>query len=157
MVLEIDATASSHRIEVVVHTPPASACRQKGATKFVVGIIHLIGAKHGLKAIFVERLVVRHQWQTLNERLNLLPYLRENGGIIGVALAEPVHLAAEIVVIVGRRLNERIKGIHYLSTPYNHHAHRTHRTALRISSFKVDCCKIQHREKVKNNFVKIIP
>ena len=50
-----------------------------GAVELVVGIVHLINIEYRPQAAFVKRAVVCHQWQTLNQRLDLLPHLREQG------------------------------------------------------------------------------
>ena len=72
---------------------------------------------------FVERLVVCHEGQALDERFYLRPHLRENRCVVGVGTAESVHLRAPVVVVVRLGLDERVERIYDLAVTDNDYSH----------------------------------
>jgi hypothetical protein len=74
--------------------------------EFVVGIVHLVTAEHGLQTAFVESFVMGDEGQALNQRFYLLPYFREDWGLLSILTTKTMNLAAPIVIVVGFRLNQ---------------------------------------------------
>ena len=75
------ATGGCYGVQLVVGEllPKMAAGGMTGAVEFVIGIVHLINIEYRPQAAFVKRAVVCHQRQTLDQRLDLLPHLREQG------------------------------------------------------------------------------
>ena len=144
VVAQVVAAAGGYNVEVVVAARPAFAGGHASAKEGVVGVIHLVRAEHGLQATLVEGLVVRHQGQSLDERLYLPPHGGEDGGLRCVGGAEAVHAAAPVVVVFGLGLDERVKPVGYLSAAHHHDAHGAHRRALVVGRFKVYGCEVLH-------------
>ena len=90
--------------------------------KFIVGIVHPIYAENGLQATFVERLVVRHEWQAFYEWGYTFPDLREYRGAVCVLETQAMHLAAPVIVILRLRPDEGIERTDYLSTSHYYYA-----------------------------------
>ena len=113
-----------------------------GAMEFVIRIVHLVTAENGLQAALVKSFVVGHEWQTLNQRLYLLPYFWEDWCLFRILSAEAVDLAAPIIIVVRLRLNQRIERIYNLTIPDYHHANGAHAGPLVVGCFKIDCCEV---------------
>ena len=50
-----------------------------GAVERIIRIVHLVSTKDSFQATFIECFVMRHKWQSLNQRLYLFPDFREDG------------------------------------------------------------------------------
>ena len=97
----------------------------RGATsaiKLIVRVIHLVATHHGLQATFIERAIVRHQRQALNERLDLSPDVWKHGRVLGVLLGDAVDERVPIKIIIRLWLDEGIERVHKLALANNHHA-----------------------------------
>ena len=81
VMLQMIAAGRSNGVQLVVGEvlPKMVAGGVTGAVELVVGIVHLINIEYRPQAAFVKRAVVCHQRQTLDQRLDLLPHLREQG------------------------------------------------------------------------------
>lgn len=120
MILQPVTAGSSDGVELMVlkMSELAAGCG-KGVVELVVRIIHLIDAKDGFQAGFIEGAVVGNKGQTFDERLDLCPDLREDGGFFSVLATKAVDTGAPVVVVVGLGLDERVEGIYYLPTSHN--------------------------------------
>ena len=127
VVLQVISAASGNDVEIVMSFRPAFARCHTGTVKLIVGIIHLIDTKYGFQTTLVKCLVMSHQWQSLDEWLNLLPYLGKDWCIVGVFSTKAMNLTASVVIILWLRLDEGIELIHYLTTPHYYYANRAHR------------------------------
>lgn len=72
------------------------------------------------------------------------PHIREHRCIVCIFLGKPMHLLAEPLVILRLWMNQRIEGINYFSSTYNHHAYAAHARRLLIGRLEIYCCKIFH-------------
>ena len=120
---------------------PASAAERIGR---IGPMVASLCTEHGFQTAFVEGLVVGHEGETFNHRLNLCPHFWEHWGILSILTAEAMYLAAPVVVIVRLWLDERIERFYYLAIANNHYANRANGTALVVSRLKIYCCKISH-------------
>ena len=94
-----------------------------------------------------------HQWQSLNEWLNLLPYFGKDWRIVSVFSTKAMNLTAPVVILLWLGLDERIELIHYLPTPHYHYANRAHRRALVVGCLKIYCRKVLHNYLLYNSHV----
>ena len=112
--------------------------------KHVAGIVHLIAPHHSLQASRIERGIVGHKRQSLNERRNAGPYIRKERSAVGVAMVKAVNALAEPTVIVGLRLNKGLKTLGDLTLANYDHPHTAHAGAGAIGGLKVYGCKVFH-------------
>ena len=89
VMLQMIAAGRSYGLQLVVGElmPEMAARGITCAVELVVGILHLINLEYRPQAAFVKRTVVRHQGQTLNQRLDLPPYLGEYRRVVGLFLS----------------------------------------------------------------------
>ena len=108
---QIVAAGSCHGMQLVVGKQLSEmfARGAAGAVELIVRVIHLVAAHHGLQAAFVERAVVRHERQTLDKWLNLLPDVWKHRRILGVLFGDAVDEGVPIEVIIRLRLDEGIE------------------------------------------------
>ena len=139
MVDEVETAGFSHGVKLVIgkQFTEMLARGTTGAIKLIVRIIHLIAAHHGFQAAFVERAVVRHEGQALNEWFYLSPNIRKHRCIFRVFAGDAVDKRVPIVVVVRLWLNEGIERIHELPFPNDHHAHATHAGALVVGGLEI--------------------
>ncbi len=102
MVEQIIAAGCCHGVELMVGKQLAEVLSRGpiGTVELIVGVIHLIAAHHGLEATFVERTVVRHERQTLDKRLNLLPDIWKYRCVLGVFLDDAMDARVPLQVVV---------------------------------------------------------
>ena len=110
--------------------------------ELVVGVVHLIHPECGFQAALVERLVVCHQGQAFDERLNPLPHFGENRSVLRISGTKAVYLTTPVVGVLRFGLDEGLELIHYLPTAHDHHANRANRRALVVGSLKIYRCEI---------------
>lgn len=79
--------------------------------KCIVGVIHAVRLEDGTQTTFVERAVVCHERQILDERLDLAPHVGEDWRIVGVVLGDAVYAAAPIAVEVWLRVYQRVERV----------------------------------------------
>ena len=84
VVLQVISAAGGNDVEIVMSSRPTFARCHTCTVKLIVGIIHLIDTKDGFQTTLIKCLIVSHQWQSLDEWLNLLPYLGKDRRIVGV-------------------------------------------------------------------------
>ena len=84
MILQVISAAGGNDVEIVMSFRPTFARCHTCTVKLIVGIIHLIDTKDGFQTTLIESFVMCHQWQSLDEWLNLLPYLGKDWRIVGV-------------------------------------------------------------------------
>ena len=84
MILQVISAAGGDNVEVMMSSRPTFARCHTGTVKLIVGIIHLIDTKDGFQTTLIECFIMCHQWQSLDEWLNLLPYLEKDWRIVGV-------------------------------------------------------------------------
>ena len=110
--------------------------------KHVAGIVHPVTPHHGLQASRIERGIVGHKRQSLDERRNVGPYIGKERSAVGVAMVKAVHALAEPAVIVGLRLDKGIKTLGDLTPAHYDHPHTAHAGAGTIGGLKVYGCKV---------------
>lgn len=117
VVFEMVATGLGDGVKLVVREEFAevTARGSAGAKELIIRVIHLVAAKHGLQAALVKGTVVGHKRQALDERLYLLPDVRENGSVFGVFLPQTVHAGVPIIIVVRLGLNQRIEAVDKLA------------------------------------------
>ena len=121
VVLQVISTSCGNDVEVVMSSRPTLAGGYAGTVKLIVGIVHLVDAEDSLQATLVKCLVVSDQWQSLYERLYLLPYFGKYRCILRVFSTQTMHLAAPVIIILRLGLDEGIELIHYLPIPHYHY------------------------------------
>ena len=112
----------------------------------VVGIIHLIDAKRSPEAAFVEAGVVRHQRQALDYRINFLPHIRKNRGVVGVPGAEAMYTPAEPAVVLRFRMHQAVESVRHFPISNDHDTHAADAAGLLVGSFEVDGGEIIHND-----------
>lgn len=117
VVFEMVATGLGDGVELVVREEFAevTAGGSTSAKELIIRVIHLVAAEHGLQAALVEWTVVSHKRQTLDERLYLLPNVRENWSVFGIFLSQTVHTGVPIIIVVRLGLNQRIEAVDKLA------------------------------------------
>ena len=88
----------------------STAGSHTGAVEFVIGIVHLVTAEHGLQTAFVESFVMGNEGQALNQRFYLLPYFWEYWGFFSVLTRKTMNLAAPIIIKYIKVEEEYLKG-----------------------------------------------
>ena len=86
VVHEVIAAGCGDGLELMVRKPASEmpSGSSEGVVELIVGIVHLIHSEHGLEASFVESGIVRHEGESFDERLNLLPDVWEYRCILSV-------------------------------------------------------------------------
>ena len=103
----------------------------------IVRIIHLINPVNGLQAAFIEAGVVRHKWVIFQQRMDLLPDLREHRRILCIFRAQAVHLAAEPLVVFRLRMDETVERIDDDVIADDNHADAAHAARLLVRGLEV--------------------
>ena len=103
----------------------------------IVRIIHLINPVNGLQAAFIEAGVVRHQWVIFQQRMDLLPDLREHRRVLRIFRPKTVHLAAEPLVVLRFRMDETVERIDDDVIADDNHADAAHATRLLVRGLEV--------------------
>lgn len=116
------------------------------AIKLIIRIIHLINTEDSLHTTFVKRAVVRHQRQSLYQRLHMSPHFREHGRVIGVGVRKSVHALAEPGIIIRLRLDKTVKSVGYDSVAHNNNSNTANAAALTVCCLKVYCGKVFHHK-----------
>ena len=107
-----------------------NACAQE----FIIRIVHLIATEDSFQARFIEGFVMCHKGKAINQRLYLFPHLRKYRCIFSVLTSQAMHLAAPIIIIVGLRLDQRIKSIYNLAITHYHYANGANTGSLIVLS-----------------------
>ena len=139
MVDKVESAGRRHGVQLVIgqYLSKVFSRSPTSTIELIIRVIHLIDAHHGLQATLVERAIVRHQRQALNERLDLSPDVWKHGRVLGVLLGDAMHERVPIQIIIRLWLNERIERVHKLAVANNHHADATHAAALVIGGLEV--------------------
>ena len=136
---EVISAGGGHSLELVIGKSMAevpAGCGE-GIIEDIVRIIHLIYPVRRFEATFVKTCVVCHQGITFQQRMNLLPNLREHRRILCVLRPQAMHLAAEPLVIFRLRVDEAIERIDDDITPDNDDAHTTNAARLLVRSLEI--------------------
>lgn len=145
VVLQFEAAGGRDRVQLMIRqVAEGTAGGGERIVEHIVGVVHTIGAEGGLEAALVERLVVRHQGQTLNEGFDLRPNVGEDGGVLRIALAEPMHHGATVVIVIRFGVDERVVRIYYLAAADDDDAHGAYRTALVVGCLEIYGCEVLH-------------
>ena len=115
-----------------------------GAKELIIRVIHLVAAEHSLEAALVEGTVVGHKRQALDERLYLLPDVRENGSVFGIFLPQTVHAGGPIILVVRIGLNQRIETVDKLAVADDDNAHRTDARGTVVGCFEINGGEVVH-------------
>lgn len=93
MVFQTVSAGSGHGMQLVVgELRKYSACHAQSVIKLIVGIVHLIDAEDGFQTALIERTVVCHERQSLNQWFNLCSYGGENRCVFGIFTGKSVYL-----------------------------------------------------------------
>ena len=103
----------------------------------IVRIIHLINPVNGLQAAFIEAGVVRHKWVIFQQRMDLLPDLREHRRVLRIFRSQTVHLAAEPLVVFRLRMDETVERIDDDVIADNDHANAAHAARLLVRGLEI--------------------
>ena len=114
---------------------PTGSCQ--GVVKNIVRIIHLINPVNGFQATFIKPGVVRHKWVIFQQRMDLLPDLREHRRVLRIFRSQTVHLAAEPLVVFRLRMDETVERIDDDVIADNDHANAAHAARLLIRGLEV--------------------
>ena len=136
---QIETAGCRHGVKLMVWQsfPEMLSRGATSAIKLIVRVIHLVATHYGFEAAFVERAVVCHEGQALNERLDLTPNVREHGSVLGVLLGDAVDERVPIEVIVRLGLDEGIERVDKLALADNHHAHAANAATLVVGGLEV--------------------
>ena len=74
--------------------------------EFIIRIIHLITTKYGFQTTLIKSFVMRHERESLYQRLYLSPNIWKDGSIVCILTTETVNLRTPIVIVVWLWLNE---------------------------------------------------
>ena len=147
MVRQVETAGCGHGLQLMVgqaaaESPPGCG---KGVIEAIIRIIHLIHLEDRFQATLVETAVMSHQRQTLQERSNLLPHIREDRSPVGILRPEPVHPPAEPLVVFRLRMYETVVGIYDLPSADDDDPHAAYAGGLLVRRFEIYGCKICHR------------
>ncbi len=145
VVLHAESASLCNSLQLVVWQKRKHSSRHTKCIKeLIVRIVHPIDTKHSFEATLVERSVVSHQRQTLNQRFYLSPNIWKNGSVVCVFVSQPMNSPTPIIVVVRLRLNEGIERIDNLAIPDDNDTHRTNRTPFIIGRLKIYRRKVSH-------------
>lgn len=145
MLFQVVSAEGGHGVQLVVLRPREGAAGgAQRVIEIIVGIVHLVDPEGGFQAALIECLVVGHEGESLDQRSHLCPYLAEHGRIVCVLAGESVHLCAEIAVIVGLRLDERVERVGDFPVAHHYHTHAAYRAAGPVGGLKIDGGKVFH-------------
>ena len=108
MMLKIIATGCCDGLELMIGQILAEMLAGGGAgvVERVIRIVHLVDLMDGLEASFVERTVVRHEWQAFDHWDNFVPYIRKHRRFISVFSGKAVYLLAKPLMIIRLRTDQ---------------------------------------------------
>ena len=149
MVGEVVAADGGDGLELVVRKGIAkpSPGGSEGVIERVAGIIHLIETENGLEASFVEAAVVGDQRKPFDARSNLFPDIGKYGRIHCILFGQAVNLLAKPLIVFGFGVDEAVEPVHDLSVADNDDADAAHAGRAFVRRFKIDCCKITHKNR----------
>ena len=139
MARQVVPASRCHCLELMIRkaaTEMPTGCGQC-IVKNIVRIVHLVDPVNGLQAAFIEAGVVRHERVIFQQRMDLLPDLREHRCILRIFRAQAVHLAAEPLVVFRLRMDETVEGIHDDVIADDNHADAAHAARLLVRSLEV--------------------
>ena len=140
VVIEEGVTAGgSHSVELVVGKALAEvpAGGSQGIQEAIAGIVEAVGPKDGFEAAFIEAGVVRHKWVIFQQRMDLLPDLREHRRVLRIFRSQTVHLAAEPLVVFRLRMDETVERIDDDVIADNDHANAAHAARLLVRGLEI--------------------
>lgn len=143
---KVVAAGRGHGMQLVVRKAAAEMTpggRQR-VHELIIGIIHPVHPEHFAQAPLVESGIVSNQRQPFDQRLDLLPHTGKYGRVFGILRPQPVHLAAEPLVVFRFRVDEAVEAVGDLSVPHDHHAHRAHAATAFVGGFKVYGGEVGH-------------
>ena len=108
MMLKIIAAGGGDGLELMIGQMLAEMLARCGAgvVERVVRIVHLIDLMDGFEAAFVERTVVRHEWQAFDHWGNFLPDIRKHRRFICVFRGKAVYLLTKPLMIIRLRTDQ---------------------------------------------------
>ena len=139
MARQIVPAGCSHCLELMIRKAAAEMPAGSGQciVENIVRIIHLIDPVYGFQAAFIEAGVVRHKWVIFQQRMDLLPDLREHRRVLRILRPKTVHLAAEPLIVFRLRMDEAVEGIHDDVIADDNHADAAHAARLLIRGLEV--------------------
>ena len=103
----------------------------------VVRVVHLVHPVNGLQAAFIDAGVVRNKWVIFQQRMDLLPDLREHRCILRIFRSQTVHLAAEPLVVFRLRMDETVERIDDDVIADNDHANAAYAARLLVRGLEI--------------------
>ena len=114
---------------------PTGSCQ--GVGKNIVRIVHLVHPVNGFQATFIKPGVVRYERVIFQQRMDLLPDLREHRRVLRILRPKTVHLAAEPLVVFRFRMDETVERIDDDVIPDNDYADAAHAAWLLVRGLEV--------------------
>ena len=139
MARQVVPAGCRHCLELMIWKAAAEMTTGSGQciVENVVWIIHLVHPVHGFEATFIEAGVVRHKWVIFQQRMDLLPDLREHRRVLRILRPKAVHLAAEPLVVFRLRMDETVERIDDDVIADDNHADAAHAARLLIRGLEV--------------------
>ena len=139
MVRQVVPAGCRHCLQLVIRKTAAempTGCGQC-IVENVVRVVYLVHPVNGLQAAFIEAGVVRNKWVIFQQRMDLLPDLREHRCILRIFRAQAVHLAAEPRVVFRLRMDEAVERIDDDVISDDNHANAAHATRLLVRGLEI--------------------
>ncbi len=147
MVLQIITAGGRHGMQLMIgQLPPEVAARRlAGAEKEIAGVRQAVKVERGPQAPLVERRVVCHERQPVDQCVDLGPHILELGRLVGIGAGQTVHLRVETAVEIRARPDQPIDFLRHLAVAHDDHAHRTDARPVAVGRLEIDRCEI-HEE-----------
>ena len=87
---------------------------------------------------------MRHKGQPLYQWFYLMPHRREHLSVVGVLMAEAMHLLAEPTVVVWFRLDKAVERVRHHAAAHHHHTDAAHARPLPVGRLKIYRRKVIH-------------
>ena len=144
MMRKVEPAGGRYRLQLMVRegVPEMPSGCPQGVMEDIIGIIHAVYSEGSLEAALIEACIVGDKRQAFYLGSNLFPDKGEDGCVIGILGTQAVHLAAEPLVVLGLRVDERIEGIHDDVVADDDHADGAHAGSLLIRRLEVYAVEI---------------
>src|SRR5690606_7758188 len=128
-----------------------SPCPLQRAIILVIGIIHHIGLKAGLKACFIETFIVGNQRTSFNQRIHLRPNIRKNTSMYCIPSSNSMNAQIYLAVIIAFRSKQTVETVAYLTITHYNNPNTAHAGRKLICSLKIYCREtLQYRTHIFN-------
>lgn len=151
MVAEVESDVCRHGGKFVVRQVRECAARHAaGTVEPVAGVGHPIVEVRRPQAPFVERAVVRYQWQAIYERDDAPPHIGKYVGRGGVAPGETVDARVPMAVKVWRGSDQLVEFVPYRAVAHHHYPDAANAGTVAVGRLEIYRGKVFHRS-CRNN------